>query len=99
MAIRISILAAILILVAGGVYGEPVLEASEDGVRVVLHTDKCALKEVSNMPYRVVWHEKGKQIEGCWMPRPDAGIVVMFFAADRTVGVAAIQSFKRVTSI
>lgn len=99
MEIRAAVLAGILFFVVGKVYAEPVLEASEDGVRVVLHTDKCALKEVSNMPYRVVWHEKGKQIEGCWLPRPDAGVVMMFFAADRTVALASIQSFRRVTSL
>jgi hypothetical protein len=99
MELRAAVLAGILFFVASNVYGEPVLEASEDGVRVVLHTDKCALKEVSNAPYRAVWHENGKTVEGCYFVRPDYGVVILYFAADRTLGIAPIRAFRRVTSI
>lgn len=98
MELRAIFLAGILFCVATSVYGEPVLETSEGDVRVVLHTDQCALKEIVNLPYKAVWHENGKEVQGCWGPRPDAGVVVFYFA-DKTVALAPIQSFRRLTSI
>jgi hypothetical protein len=97
--IRAAILAGILIAVCTKVYGEPAYETTHEGVRIVLHDDKCTLKEVSNLPRKVVWHENGKEIVGCWGARPDAGLVLMYFSADKTVGIASMSSFRKVTSI
>lgn len=99
MEIRAAVLAGLLFFVSYEVYAEPVLEATEGGVRVVLHTDKCALNEVSNLPFKAVWHENGKQVEGCWAPHPPLGIVAMFFAADKSVGIAPMSAFRKVVSI
>lgn len=98
MELRAAVLAGILFCVSYNVYAEPVMEASEDGVRIVLHNDKCALKEIANLPYKAVWHEKGQEVEGCWGGRPDAGAVIFYFA-DKTVALAPIQKFKRVIAI
>ena len=79
--------------------GEGVFQAEPgNGVRVVLHNEPCKLKEVVNLPFRATWHEAGKEIEGCFGPRPDAGIVVFYFA-DKTVGIAPIDAFKRITGV
>ena len=80
-------------------HAEAVFEATQGDIRVVLHSDDCALKEVSNLPKKAVWHENGKQIEGCWGPNPQLGVIAMYFAADRTVGLAPIQAFKRLVGV
>lgn len=99
MELRAFLLAGILFFVASNVFAEPVLETSEGGVRIVLYTDPCALKEISNLPYKAVWHENGKEVSGCWSAHPPLGVVVMYFASDKTVGLAPMQSFRRVIGI
>lgn len=78
---------------------DAVFEARDGDIRVVLHDTPCELSEVSNLPRKAVWHENGKTVEGCWGPRPDLGLVVMFFASDKTVGLAPMQAFRRVTGV
>jgi hypothetical protein len=97
MELRALCLAGILFGVSYCAYGEAVFETTADGIRLVLHKDQCALKEVTNLPFKAVWHENGKEVEGCWAPRPDAGIAVFYFA-DKTVGVAPLSSFRRLIS-
>jgi hypothetical protein len=99
MYLRAAVLVGLLFGVSYCAYGEPAYETSHEGVRIVLHDDKCTLKEVSNLPRKVVWHENGKEIVGCWGARPDAGLVLMYFSADKTVGIATMSSFRKVTSI
>jgi hypothetical protein len=100
MALRAAVLAVIgiaLLLYVVNAKADPVYESrDEGGARVVLHSSPCTLKAVSNLPRRVVWHENGKEVEGCWGARPEAGVVVMYFGADRTVGIAPMQAFKKV---
>ena len=99
MELRAAVLAGILFVVCTQVYGGPAFETSQEGVRIVLHDDKCTLKEVANLPRKVVWHENGREIEGCWGARPDAGIVLMYFSADKTVGIATMSAFRKVVAI
>jgi hypothetical protein len=79
------------------VLATPVYVAEADGARIVLTDEPCEVKAVSNLPYKAVWTEKGKDFTGCWAPRPNEGIVMGYFAEDRTVVVIPIQAFKRVT--
>ena len=93
----------VLILIAATwptkAHAEPVMQTSEGGVTVQLWTDACALqKQISNLPYKATWHENGKVIEGCWGARPDAGVVIFYFA-DKTVGMAPIQAFVKVVGV
>ena len=74
---------------------DPVATASADGVLITFYSDKCALKEVVNLPYRAVWTEGGKSVEGCYTARPEAGVVVCYFA-DKTVGLVPYRALKEV---
>jgi hypothetical protein len=99
MELRAAVLAGILFGVSYCAYGQPMFEASGDGVRVVLHNAPCRLSaEVTNLPLRAVWHQNGKETEGCFMVRPDAGAVVFYFS-DKTVGIAPMADFKKVIAI
>lgn len=74
---------------------DPVFQATaQEGVRVVLHNDKCTLDAVTNLPYKATWEEKGKTFQGCWGPRPDMGVVVAYFD-DRTAVAIPLQAFSR----
>lgn len=54
-------LAAVFFLTYGyNAYAEPRYQASVQGIVVTLHTEKCAIAEVSNLPYRATWMENGK---------------------------------------
>lgn len=75
---------------------EPRFQVQNEGVRVVLHDEPCQLKEqITNLPYRVVWYEKGKAVEGCWGARPEAGIAMAYFA-DKTVGIIPLSELTPV---
>lgn len=79
------------------VLAEPVLQTqTADGIVITLHTEKCELKEVSNLPYRITWQEKGKSTEGCFGSN---GRVVIFYFADKTVGVIPVQVFEKVIGV
>lgn len=73
--------------------------AQDGGVIVTFYDDDCQLTaSVVNMPKRAVWTEGGKDVEGCYNVRPDAGIILMYFA-DKTVGIAPLSSLRKVTNI
>ena len=97
----VSWLALLLALVIGGAvvvaHAEPVAEARSETTRIVLHSDKCALKEVANLPRRATWEEGGKVYEGCWGGRPDSGMVLAYFS-DRTVVAIPLQVFQALRS-
>ena len=81
------------------VFSQPIFQLkAQDGPVITLYDEKCALPNVSNLPYRAVWNEKGQTFEGCWMPRPDMGVVVGFFS-DLTAVAMPIRGFERVTGV
>jgi hypothetical protein len=86
----------VLLLRSGEVRAEPLFQASVGGVRVLLHNDKCAIEAVSNLPFRATWLEGEKVYEGCWGPRPDFKVVVLYFT-DKTIGLAPMSTFSKVT--
>jgi hypothetical protein len=73
---------------------EPSYEASGDGVRVVVYSEKCSLPEVMNLAQRATWTEKGKTTEGCAGVHPMG--VVLFWFSDRTVVAIPTSQFVRV---
>jgi hypothetical protein len=77
----------------------PILVADAGEVRIELFDEPCALKDsVSNLPYRATWTEKGKVYQGCFVPHPNAGIVMAYFD-DKTVAAIPIDAFKKVVGI
>ena len=91
-------LLALCLMVAGiaWTWGAPVAVAEDRGIKITLTDEKCALKAVTNLPFRVTWKEKDKNYEGCFAP--NQGLVVMFFD-DGSVVVAPTRAFSVVTSI
>jgi len=86
-----------MVLHAGQVRAAAKFYAEADGARVVLHDDKCQLPEVSNLPFRAEWTEKGTTYEGCWSPpHPNVGVVMAYFTDKTVVGLPA-QMFKALT--
>lgn len=97
-----SVCLAVLLLLAATwptkAYAEPVMSVTDGGITVQLWTDRCSLSEIQNLPYKATWHENGKVFQGCWGPRPDAGVVIFYFE-DKTVGIAPIQAFEKVVGV
>jgi hypothetical protein len=94
-------LAAVLIVAtvvwATKAHAEPRYQAGDSKVRVVLHDEPCRLKDqITNLPYRIVWHEGEKTVEGCWGPRPDAGVAMAYFA-DKTMGLIPLDALTKVS--
>jgi hypothetical protein len=87
---------AYLVSWPASVFADPLFAFEKDGIRVVLTNDKCALSEVSNLPYRATWEEKGQTFEGCWSPSFDRQRVNAFFVSDRSVVSFPPQMFSRV---
>ena len=85
----------VLVGIATDAHADPRFQVVADGAKVVLHDDKCAVAEVTNLPYKATWEEKGKVFQGCWGARPDAG-VVMFYFDDKTVGIIPMQELTAV---
>ena len=86
-----------LALLAFPVQAEVLYMARDDnGTVVELTNEPCALPAVANLPKRAVWRETGKVFEGCYVAR--FGAVVMYFS-DRTVIIAPMNAFTRVTNL
>lgn len=96
--ILILLWAAVLGSLSYAVQAEPMARAKADNATVYLHSDKCGLAEVSNLPGRATWVEGQKTFEGCFAIRPDTGVVLVYFVADKTVVAIPIELFARVTS-
>lgn len=79
------------------VFAEPVLQVTTpEGIVITLHSDKCELKEISNLPYRITWDEKGKTTEGCFGAK---GGMVIFYFQDKTVGIIPTHVFEKVLGV
>ena len=88
-----------LALYAGKARAEAKYHAPADNGRVILFDDKCALPEVSNLPFKAEWHENGKVFQDCWSPpHPAVGVVMAYFTDKTVVGLPA-QMFKKLTSV
>lgn len=78
------------------VFSEPLYQTQAEGAVITLHSEKCQLKEVTNLPHRITWEEKGKVTEGCFGHKQ--GIVIFYFL-DRTVGIIPAQIFEKVVGV
>ena len=92
----------VLIVVALGmalkpviVYGEPLAAAEQGSVRIVLHSEPCAIKAVANLPKRATFHEGGKTYEGCVGLFREMGMFLFYFE-DKTVFAVPEPFFNRV---
>ena len=99
MELRAAFLAGILFFVASSVYGEPTHRTSVQGVVITLHSEKCALKEVANLPRRATWVENGKVFEGCVGYVEALGVLMFFFKDDKSVAVIPADAFSKVTGV
>ncbi len=79
------------------VLSEPLFQTQSETVKLTLHSEACTIKEVTNLPRRATWEEDGKVIEGCW--QVFGNVIGFYFLDDKTVGVAPIGAFKRVTGV
>ena len=91
-------LAALLFLIPLPVKAAPQYLASSGDVTITLYSDKCELKEVSNLPFKATWQEKGQVFQGCFGINGEAG-VVMFYFTDKTVAAAPVGMFKPVQGV
>ena len=96
--LKLSLIVLFLSMIVPNASALPMFEANADGAKVILYDDPCQVPAVTNLKFRATWEENGKVIEGCWGPRPDVQIVVMYFT-DLTAGVAPIRTFKRLTNV
>lgn len=92
----ITVVAVFLWSIPKLVHASPLAQTvTAEGARIVVTDEECQLKEVTNLKYRVVWHEKGKVYEGCYAVHP-YGLVVAYFS-DKTVAVMPLDAFTKVT--
>ena len=70
-----------------------------EGVVITLHSDRCELKEVSNLPQRATWDENGKTFEGCWRPSAFFPLFIFFFQGDKTIADVPAGAFKKVIGV
>lgn len=90
-----KLLSAVLFLAAFA-SNSATYQAEGDGVKVVVYgDDKCKLNQVTNLPWRATWTEKGNTTEGCAGMDQRVGLVV-FYWNDKTVVVIPTSNFVRV---
>lgn len=84
-------------LYASSVHAEVFAVANIEGVKISLHNEKCTLTEVSNLPFKATWEEKGKTYQGCW--GLNGNLVAAFFKEDKTVAVIPAAAFTKVMGV
>ncbi len=84
----------LILAIANSAVAAPMFRAANEGIVITLDSDKCALKEVSNLPKKAFWLQDGKTVEGCWGVSPLG--VVNFYFADRTVVAIPQEVFQKV---
>jgi hypothetical protein len=93
-----TIRSLLLLLLSFPAYAAPVATATSEGAVITLFDEPCALTEVSNLPMRATWTDKGQTWEGCFSVHPQ-GIVILYFSGDKTVAIAPRSAFQRVTGV
>jgi hypothetical protein len=79
---------------------EPMVQFQQGDIKIVVHSEDCAYKNVvSNLPKRATWTEKGKVFEGCAGGNPDMGLILFYFAGDRTVAAVPMAGFTRLQGV
>lgn len=78
-------------------HAKRIAKATQGGVVITLTDEPCTLTVVSNLPYKILWEEKGKTFTGCFTV--NQGIVVAYFSDDKTVAIMPGQVFAAVTEL
>jgi hypothetical protein len=93
------LIAVALVCFAGSLHAEPKFQANVQGIQILLHSDKCELTgQITNLPFKAQWSEKGKTLEGCWKPNNEVGSVDFYFS-DKTSFSMPMQMFQKVTGV
>ena len=81
-------------------FAQPMFTAKDGGGAVVtFFNDECELKgEVTNLPYKATWTEKGKVFQGCWGLSGDKSQFMGYFD-DKSVVAVPVQMLERVTGV
>ena len=96
----LALAAVVFLFLPSGVKAEPQYMATVQDVVITLHSEPCALKgEVSNLPRRATWLEKGKTFEGCFGYVEQLGVIMLYFKDDKTVAGVPATIFSRVTGV
>lgn len=86
----------LLLLLPALAFAKPVAIAESDGIVITLTDERCAVAEVTNLPYRATWLENGKTVEGCWGV---AHQIVMSYWTDKTVAILPAGAFNKALEI
>jgi hypothetical protein len=94
---------AFWVLILAAVWGisrqvraDPVVAFEQQGVRIVVYNEPCALKgAVSNLPNRATWTENGQTFEGCVQAFPQFGVAAFYFT-DKSIAIVPLQMFQKV---
>lgn len=78
---------------------DPVYRAQVGEVTVTVYNDPCQVKEVTNLPFRATWLEKGVLHEGCFSYAQHVESLMMYFSTDKTVAVIPVSIFKPVQGV
>lgn len=90
-------LAAVLLLAFSAlVRAEPIAYATQDSVRVTLHSGPCTLTGVKNLPLRATWANGDARFEGCF---GSFGPVLGFYFDDNTVAVVPLSAFRKLEAL
>lgn len=73
----------------------PLYRAVAGPATITLYSDECRTPGITNLPRRAIWHEGGKDVEGCFGVSP-FGVAVFYFA-DKTATAIPIQAFEKVS--
>lgn len=85
-----------LLLCSSLVNAEPRAFVENEGVRVTLYDEPCAVVAVANLPHRATWSEKGATLEGCFTA--ERGMAIFYFD-DRTVIVIPANQFRPIVRL
>jgi hypothetical protein len=94
-AVCLVVLLAVAVTWPTKAHAGPILKAEAEGIVVTIYEEACQLKEVTNLPKRATWTEKGKTFEGCIGAHPQFPVLMGYFS-DKTVVVLPVEMFTRV---
>lgn len=93
-----ALLVAFVLCWPAAVFAKPMAMAQAGGITITLHNDPCERSEVTNLPMKATWQEKGKTFQGCWGAHPQYGLVMLYWE-DKTVVILPGDMFAPVTGV
>ena len=96
----LALAAAVFLFLPSGANAEPQYRATVQDVVITLYSEPCALKgEVSSLPRRATWMEKGKTFEGCFGFVEPMRLLIFYFREDKSVAPIPAGLFVKVVSL